>query len=112
MGSEVHRQMYDSLRACSRQITSESSLKLAEKDDFAKHWKKLTRPLCFSDADVARIEADNPEEESERCYNVLLCWAEKEPGAATVSKLASIVWTHCQDAAMLEVTHSVLLDVN
>lgn len=110
MASEDHRKMYTSLRDCSRLLTRMNASVLSEKMGFAKHWKRLTRPFFLSDTKVARIEADE-REDSERCYKVILLWVEEQGNAATVAKLAEAVWTHCQDATMLGITHNVLCNV-
>ena len=83
-------------------------INLSEKEDFAKHWKKLTHPFCIPAAEVECIEVED-REESERCYRVLNYSLKVRNTATTVNTLAEAVWEHCQDATMLAITHKTLI---
>ena len=107
MASGLNKAKYDSLKSCSRLLTNEIALKVAETEVFARLWKKLAAFLGIGDANVEEIEGTDPDK-SEQCYNMLKAWKDRENGQAFVSRLAEAVWK-CQDPTLLDIAHKIFI---
>ena len=80
-------------------------MKLSESQGFSAHWRLLAEALGFLPAEIERLR-DSGSKDSERCYQLLRWWDQKNLGGATVAVLAEGVH-RVRNNIMLEVTHSI-----